>query len=195
MTREPDLPDFSAVRNLLLEVAQEPTLDAVIQRMVEGICAARPYVVRACIWLVDDQEPELVLAASARKNRDESGPEWTHDSGDFRRVPFTEPLIGQVVETADPRLAAGEEDWPGGLPDWARREGISLSVAQAIVFRGKALGVLAVFAGAAQGQESVVEEALIWLRIFADHGAAAIANAQAFQEIERLRRQLSAPAP
>jgi transcriptional regulator with GAF, ATPase, and Fis domain len=47
------------------------------------------------------------------------------------------------------------------------------------------LGVLAVFTRACLGEDN-----LIWMRMIADHAAAAIANARAFEEIEQLKGQL-----
>ena len=47
------------------------------------------------------------------------------------------------------------------------------------------LGVLAIFRRA-----KITEAESDWLRIFADHAATAIANARAFDEVARLRRQL-----
>jgi len=54
-----------------------------------------------------------------------------------------------------------------------------------IQYKGEILGVMAGFA-----REVAPEEARLWGRIFADHIGAAIANARAFEEIERLKAQL-----
>jgi transcriptional regulator with GAF, ATPase, and Fis domain len=55
------------------------------------------------------------------------------------------------------------------------------------VFRGEVLGVLAVF-----DRQPLGDEELRWLRVFADHAAVSIANARAFEEIDRLRARLAA---
>jgi transcriptional regulator with GAF, ATPase, and Fis domain len=70
-------------------------------------------------------------------------------------------------------------------PDWARREGILGFGGQPLVYHGEILGVLGVFTRSCMGRE-----ALNSLRMLADHAAAAIANARAFDENARLRRQL-----
>jgi transcriptional regulator with GAF, ATPase, and Fis domain len=54
-----------------------------------------------------------------------------------------------------------------------------------LTFRDEVLGVLAVFSRGQLGAQDFK-----WLRIFADSAAVAIANARAFEEIDRLRRQL-----
>ncbi len=54
-----------------------------------------------------------------------------------------------------------------------------------ISFKGEVLGVTAAFV-----RKDTPEEALPWGQIFADHIGAAIANARAFEEIQRLKAQL-----
>src|SRR5262249_11548084 len=54
-----------------------------------------------------------------------------------------------------------------------------------LVFRGEFIGVLGVFSRTPLGDETFG-----WLRMFANHAAASIANARAFAEIERLRARL-----
>src|SRR5256885_1904953 len=70
-------------------------------------------------------------------------------------------------------------------PDWVRAEGISGFDGQPLVHRGEVLGVLAVFPRGAIGADCMA-----WLRMIADHAAAAIATARAFAEIEALKKQL-----
>ena len=70
-------------------------------------------------------------------------------------------------------------------PDWAKQEGIRGFHGQPIIYKGETLGVLAVFE-----REPITDEATLWFRMIADHVAVAIANARAFEEIERLKGQL-----
>jgi len=70
-------------------------------------------------------------------------------------------------------------------PAWAKSEGICGYGGQPLVHRGEVLGALVVFL-----RVRPREEGMIWLRIIADHAAAAIANARAFEQIETLKRQL-----
>jgi transcriptional regulator with GAF, ATPase, and Fis domain len=70
-------------------------------------------------------------------------------------------------------------------PEWAKAEGIVAFAGQPLIFKGETLGVLAVFSRVHIGQDQFA-----WLRTFADHAAVAIANAQAFDELTRLRQQI-----
>jgi transcriptional regulator with GAF, ATPase, and Fis domain len=64
-------------------------------------------------------------------------------------------------------------------------EGIRGFGGQPLIHQGVVLGVLAVFSRACLGEEN-----LTWMRMIADHAAAAIANARAFEKIEELKHQL-----
>jgi transcriptional regulator with GAF, ATPase, and Fis domain len=75
-------------------------------------------------------------------------------------------------------------DWVAH-PDWIRAEGIRGFAGQPLIHRGQVLGVLAVFARSAIGPECMG-----WLRMIADHAAAAIATARAFEQIEALKAKL-----
>ena len=70
-------------------------------------------------------------------------------------------------------------------PEWAKAERIVAFAGQPLIFKGKTLGVLAVFSRA-----HIDQDQFEWLRTFADHAAVSIANAQAFDELTRLRRQI-----
>jgi len=66
-----------------------------------------------------------------------------------------------------------------------RTERIRRYGATPIMFKGEVLGVMLGFT-----RDEVPEEARPWGRVFADHIGAAIANARAFEEIQRLKAQL-----
>jgi transcriptional regulator with GAF, ATPase, and Fis domain len=70
-------------------------------------------------------------------------------------------------------------------PDWIRAEGIRGFAGQPMIHRGEVLGVLAVFA-----RQPIAGQCMGWLRMIADHAAAAITTARAFAEIDALRRRL-----
>lgn len=70
-------------------------------------------------------------------------------------------------------------------PDWIVEEDVQTVAAQPLIYSGEVLGVLAVF-----DRKRLNEAEFRWLRIFADHGAIALANARAFEQIEELRRKL-----
>ncbi len=69
--------------------------------------------------------------------------------------------------------------------DWVEEEGIGGCGATPITYKGEVMGVLVGFM-----RDEVPEEARPWGRVLADHIGAAIANARAFEEIQRLKAQL-----
>lgn len=192
---------FESVRGLLLELAREralaPLLDTVVQRLAE-----LPDVALARIWLVrmgdvcptcllreecPREVPCLHLVASDGKPRAEPDAVWSRIDGDFRRFPIGKRKVGSVAATTEAVCvedARKDSRWIA-RPAWARREGILGFGGQPLVYHGEILGVLGVFTRSCMGRE-----ALDSLRMLADHVAAAIANARAFEENARLRQQL-----
>jgi transcriptional regulator with GAF, ATPase, and Fis domain len=79
----------------------------------------------------------------------------------------------------------GEESVGMAEFDWLRDEGIRGCGATPIIFKGEVLGVIVGFT-----RHDLPEESRPWGRIFADHVGAAISNARAFEEIQRLKAQL-----
>ena len=72
-----------------------------------------------------------------------------------------------------------------GERGWAARQGIRGFGGQPIIFQNEVLGVIAQF-----NRIPTPDHSPAWLRIFADHIAAAIVNARAFEEIEQLKAHL-----
>jgi transcriptional regulator with GAF, ATPase, and Fis domain len=184
----------------MVSMAQGRTLPEVLRSIVNGI-AACTNVALARIWLIEmgdlcatcrfreecpDQSRCLHLAASAGQSS-EPGGDLTRIDGAFRRFPLGVRKVGRVAATGEPLLLPGvhgDEDWIAN-PEWFRREGIHTFAAQPLVFRGETLGVLAIFDRAVLGPSD-----FDWLRIFADHAAVSIANANAFEEIAFLKERL-----
>lgn len=131
----------------------------------------------------------LHLVASAGRSVANPRVEWTKLDGAFRRFPLGGRKVGRIAETGEPievpdLSGPTPPDWVAN-PDWVRAEGIAGFGGQPLVFRGEVLGVLAVFARGVVGPEC-----MDWLRTLADHAAAAIANARAFERIEELKKKL-----
>lgn len=192
--------DFDALKCVLLDMAQQRTLDALLELIVSRLRELDD-VALARIWLVDrgdicdrchfqsecpDQASCLHLVASAG-NSAANKSQWTDLDGKFRRFPIGVRKVGHIARTGDPveivDIDAGSH-WIAD-PLWARREGIRGFVGQPLIHKGEVLGVLGVFL-----RVPLIEEGLIWLRMIADHAAVTIANARAFEEIERLQTQL-----
>ncbi|MCZ6794345.1 MAG: sigma 54-interacting transcriptional regulator [Planctomycetota bacterium] len=197
---EPEV-EFESLKCLLLDMAQERSLDALLNLIVNRL-VERPHMALVRIWLArpgdicascrmreecPDQTSCLHLVASAGNPLAESGADWSRLDGDFRRFPFGVRKVGHIAATGEPvEITDVRKDskWLA-RPDWAEREGIQGFGGQPLLFKGEVLGVIAVFT-----RILFVHEGFIWLRMIADHAAASIANARAFEEIERLQKQL-----
>jgi transcriptional regulator with GAF, ATPase, and Fis domain len=192
---------FESVRELLLELARERSLDPLLQLIVQRL-AEHSEVALARIWLIRPGDicptcllrddclqgvPCLHLVMSAGNPRAEQGADWSCIDGDFRRFPVGQRKVGSVAETSAAVCVedAREDSRWIARPEWARREGILGFGGQPLVYHGEVLGVLGVFTRRRMGAGSLDS-----LRMLADHAAAAIANARAFEENARLREQL-----
>lgn len=192
--------EFESLKRLLLDMAQERSVDALL-KMIVWLLAQRPHVALARIWLIGQGDcpcPEsgdacsdtttcLKLAASAGHPIVEKEADWSRIDGDFSRFPMGDRKVGWIAakgKSVEVRDVRTDDKWIA-RPEWVRREGIIGFGGQPLVFRGDVLGVLAIFT-----RSRLVPEELVWIRMIADHAAAAIVNARAFEEIEHLKGQL-----
>ncbi|TWT57671.1 Formate hydrogenlyase transcriptional activator [Thalassoglobus neptunius] len=193
-------PNINLLKQLLLDMAQARGVQQVLKLVVDRM-ASQPEVALARIWLLgpgdlcanchlrhecEDQSVCLHLVASSGSSKI-TGEEWTGLDGVFRRFPFGVRKVGRIAATGQPLEVPDIAEHPEILarPDWAEAEGIRALGGQPLVHKGEVLGVLAIFTRACLGEEN-----LTWMRTIADHAAAAIANARAFEEITRLKEQL-----
>ncbi len=195
MERASEMHDLPSLKDLLLDAASQHTVEGVLECMVRGVCRDRPNVVTACVWLLDakdDGSRELRLAKSACKEEFPGRKDWVRVAEMFAVVALDEPLIGHVARDGKAGLATDPADWPGGHPTWARQAGILSYFAEPIVYQGDLLGVLGVFTSISlpPPASDLIDEGRGWIRLFADCAGANVANARAFQEIERLRQKL-----
>ena len=193
---------FEETQSLLLDMARERALDPLLDLMVARL-AERAGVALARVWLVrpgdicpvcplrntcETKIPCLHLVASAGRSAVAPHPEWSSLDGEFRRFPIGRRKVGAVAASGEPICVEDmreSAEWIAD-PGWARAEGILGFGGQPLVHRGETLGVLGVFTRAC-----FVPDALRALRMIADHAAAAIANARAFEEIAALQAQLA----
>jgi transcriptional regulator with GAF, ATPase, and Fis domain len=196
-------PEFNSLRDGLLALAQIHHLDDLLTRVVT-VLAERPHVALARIWLrqpgdlceschlrgrCEDRRVCLHLVASAGYRRTENRPDWSRLDGEYSRIPLGIGKVGRVGATGEAiviRDFAGDSSWLMRY-QWAAHQGIRGLNIQPIKFKDELLGVLAIFTCIA-----TPEEGPAWLRIFADEIAAAIVDARAFEEIEKLRARLEA---
>ena len=190
-------------KKILLELAGQHQLSELLPLAVRRL-AESPSAALARIWLI--QPPKsgdcegcrfagecprrdrcLHLAASAGRSLMEPDADWQRLEGAFRRFPLGVRKVGQIattgrsLEVADVGL---NHDWAAS-PEWIHQERIASFVGHPLLHRGEVLGVLAMFSRAKPG-DSCFE----WLRMIADHLAAAIANARSLEEIEALKQRL-----
>ena len=193
--------ELDSFKRLLLEIAQQRSLKDLLWLIVQRL-ADQPPIALVRIWLMEkgdicptclmkndcpDQTRCLHLVASAGHPASDPQKEWTRLDGEFRRFPLGVRKVGQIAKTGQPIVIKEIEEGSKWMarPDWVKQESIRGFHGQPIMYQDEILGVLALFS-----RTPVPDDAPTWLRMVADHVAVAIANARAFEEIERLKAQL-----
>ncbi len=192
-------PHFAA--QLLLELANEQSLEKLVEKLVER-AMERPHMDGAQVWLIEkgdicatcprrsecpDQSRCLHLAAGKAKSILPPGKGLGQFSTLMARVPLGVGPLGSAVVSGQQRFIADLDREPAstGIPAWVREERLRGCFITPIRFKGETLGALLGFT-----RQRLQEEFRPWGRIFADHIGAAITNARAFEEIQRLKAQL-----
>jgi transcriptional regulator with GAF, ATPase, and Fis domain len=174
----------------------------VLARVVEGLVRDAGFAL-ARIWLTGladicdvcpmraecpDQTICLHLAASAGNPRSGTPDTRSHLEDACRRVPLGVRKVGRIATTGEPMRISDVSRFDTVIanPEWARSEGIQSFAGHALTFRDEVMGVLAVF-----DREAIGARAFESLRAFAAQTAVAIANARAFDEEVKLRKQLA----
>lgn len=192
--------DTHQLPQVMVATAQQRGLQDVLRTITHGIAQCHNTVLTR-IWLVgpdrlcdlcrkredvSESDRSLHLAASAGVPRDRQT-DYSRLDGAFHRFPMGERKIGRVAATGEPLWLAGlqgNEEWLAH-PAWFTREEVRTFAAHPLIYRDEILGVLGLF-----DRALLNEEAFKWLRMFADYAAVSIANARAFEEIDRLRARL-----
>jgi signal transduction histidine kinase len=178
--------------SLAVTVTSEQRVESVLRNIVQGL-ASQPGVALTRIWLLPsaDRSPEpteyLRLVASAGTPVDSPREDWSFLQGHFSRLPLNVGKVGQVAANRNPILIKDlvpQNDWIL-RSEWAKREGIRSFAGHPLMFRDNLLGVIGVFS-----REPLTEQEFTWLGLFANQAAVGIANARAFEEVDRLRCQL-----
>src|ERR1700723_669196 len=189
--------DLELLQSISLAVSQLRTVETVLKMIVDGLVESAGMAL-ARVWLPGpgdicsrcrmksecaDRSSCLHLAASAGRPLSGSA-DWSRLNGSFERFPRGVRKIGWIGSTGESMLiedSVAEPRWTLH-PEWIREEGIHGFAGHPLLFGGKILGVLGVFARA-----HIDEQQFKWLRVFADQAAVAIANARAFEEIQSLQ--------
>ena len=187
--------------SLAVRVTSEQCVESVLKKIVEGL-ATQPGVALARIWLLPsvhipaswqegshplENVEHLRLVASAGTPMNSPGEDWSFLQGQFARFPLSIGKVGQVAADRQPILIRDfvpQDSWIV-RPEWAQREGISSFAGYPLIFRDNLLGVIGVFS-----RRPLDDQEFTWLGVFANHAAVAIANARAFEEVEKLQRRL-----
>lgn len=193
--------DPNHAAQVLLDIAHEQSLETLLQRLVHR-ALERPDIVCAQVWLIDkgdlcsacprrldcsDQSRCLHLAASKGVSRSGPAPDVFRGDNLNVRTPLDFGLLGKVVQTRQ-QIVVNDSDGELGKAtgfEWLETERVQGCAATPIIFKSQALGVIVAFT-----RHDLPDESRPWGRIFADHLGAAIANARAFEEIQRLKAQL-----
>jgi transcriptional regulator with GAF, ATPase, and Fis domain len=177
---------LEALQSLALSVAAARSPDSVLTEVVRGLGMTEG-VALARVWLLRTDpgvEPYLELKASVGASIVDPLVRWTRTDGAHERIPLSYGKVGHIAGSNVPLLLQrGPRDWLL-QPEWAAAEKIESFAGQPLTFRGQVLGVVALFS-----RKRLEVHDLSWLRVFADHAAVAIANARAFEEIERLKER------
>ena len=187
--------NHESLQPAILQLAYERTLSGALVHIVGSLSLQRD-VALARIWMLEMGEPcdedpvptgMLRLVASDGRPRDGNAERTRRLDGDYQYFKMGDRKVGQIAETGEAVFLVNLENENSWMrdPDWGRREGIKSFAGQPLIFRGEVLGVLVVFS-----REILESDVLETLRHFADHAAAALSNARAFEEIECLRSQL-----
>ena len=192
-------PNYAA--QILLDIAHEQSVVQVLRKLVSR-AVVRPDLACAQVWLIDkgdrcatcprraecpDQTRCLHLVAGKGAGEFASGQAATRYEDPHARNPLGVGFLGKVAVAGEQRHLKDLEQHPGETVgfDWLHQDGVRGLNATPIIFKSEVLGVIVGFT-----RSRMPDEARPWGRIFADHIGAAIANARAFEEIQRLKAQL-----
>lgn len=190
-----------AVHLLLLEMAKQRStaglFDSVVSKLAEfsNVALARIWVLRPgdicekCVLRSDckDRSHCLHLVASAGRSGVNDKVVWDNVHGRYSRFPLGTRKVGYIAASGKPVIVEHITEKSNWIADftWTEKEHIKGFAGQPLIFQGKVLGVFAVFT-----KHTLNQDVLQVLRVIADHIAAALANALAFEEIEHLKEKL-----
>lgn len=187
--------DLNVLPPILLAITRERSLDAVLGAIMDAL-RVQDGVALARLWLVENGEscpycaernPKLEQALHLRASVGIRR-EWSKTTGSSHWMPIDGALkIGSIAKTGEAiRILRLEEEkrWVWDA-EWVKANGVVGFAGRPLLFRGKVLGVLAVFRTV-----ELTETCWKWLGTLADAAAVAVANARAFEEAEKLRKEL-----
>ena len=186
---------------LLLEAGRERSLEGLMERLKDAPMARSQDLARAEIWLIEEGDicshcprrtecPDRTRCLHLAVSRDNTL-RGENDAPSFSRLDTRLPLgvgvLGRIVLTGQEVVFKDLQDAPPELfpAEWVVQEKVRGFTGTPISFKGETLGVIAAYVRA-----SSAEETHPWRHVLGDHIGAAIANARAFEGIQRLQAQL-----
>lgn len=189
--------DPNLAAQLLLDISHEQAVEPLLQKLVEAT-VGRPNFACVQIWLTESPagaplttDPPsgagfLYLAATGGAPPPGQETAASRPTVGVPRVAWGEGVLGQVAATGKQlRLHGAEEIKVLADSSWIQEQCVHGFSASPIIYKGEVLGVTAGYT-----REEMPEAALPWGLIFGNHIGGAIANARAFEEIQRLKAQL-----
>jgi len=196
--------DYKFASELLLDIGQEHSLEKLVPRLAQRVLD-RPQLARVyfflvekgdlcstCIWRTEcpDQARCLHAITSQKRVAEGSytvGEEHVGEIERYSRVPLGVGVLGKIATSGQSLVMNDLDRTPGEFTgvEWLKREGVRGFSGVPVSYKGEVVGVIASFS-----YGNVPEEAKMWGQIFANHIAGTIANARAFDEIQKLKAEL-----
>lgn len=186
---------------VLLDIAQERSVEPILKKIVQYAVEHTQFAFSQ-VWLIEkgdlcatckyssecaDRSRCLHLVAGRGRSLQTQGKAAQPYEDLNSRMPLNLGPLGEAVSSGVLKVIrspAKQTVCPTGF-EWVREEGILECGIQPIKFKGEVLGVTVGFA-----REHLPESFTPWGQIIADCMGSAIANARAFDEIQRLKAQL-----
>ena len=127
----------SHVYNILNSLKKHDNLNDKLRLIVESV--VKYFNAKfARIWLVDKERQYLILKFSAGK--------YKNINGEFSRIPISSNKIGSIVRTKKSAITNDVINDPRiRHQDWARKEKLKSFAGYPLIYKGNAIGVLAMF--------------------------------------------------
>ena len=210
--------EIDGFKCLLLDMARQRSVNSLLRLVVERL-SRRDDVALARVWLLNDQRAGSTGQAVAADGTDSEQPDRSevrlelaasagdppaHECEDPGATPVPDAgangkaapaaghsgqggLVGRIAASGEHVELTVLDPAAEGIcdPAWAVREQIRGLIGHPLTWQGRLLGVLLVVL-----REPPAEDVVTWLRMIADHMAAAITTARAFEEIGQLQNRL-----
>lgn len=189
---------FQSINSLIVRKSPlQETLKAIVSQVssYEDIALVRIWLIdkgdicETCVMRAECPNQEKCLHLTASEGNAQNGEKnWLETNGRFQRFPIGVRKIGLTAQSDKPLLLNNLDkentDWIV-KKDWIKKENIIGFVAFPLKFEDDILGVIGVFS-----RQNIKKKSFDWLKIYAEQASIAIANARAFEEIEKLRQKL-----